>query len=160
MLPAASSSSERVAQRIRLTAIKMLARCERSAAELKRKLSLKFPQQDHLIELQLRRLQDESLQSDERFVEYFVRYRLQRGQGPVKISYDLRNYGIDQELIELALQPLQQQWPSLALKVIEKKYAGRELSDAKSKAQAMRFLFQRGFSQEHSYAALQQWQQE
>ena len=82
----------------------MLARREHSGAELRVKLAAKgFPAD--IINDALSDLYRSGWLSDERFVEAFLRVRSERGYGPVRIRAELKERGIDDELIAMHLDP-------------------------------------------------------
>lgn len=92
---------------IRLRAMGLLARREHSHLELHRKLADRFPEHVDLLDQVLVGLQQDNLQSDERFAEAFVSSRVRKGQGPHRISMELQQRGLD--------QPLQNaRWPKVA----------------------------------------------
>ena len=69
---------------------------ERLQHELKTKLTRKFPDSSPAVVLAvLSRLTAEGLQSDERYTESRIRYRLERGFGYHHIRNDLINKGVD-----------------------------------------------------------------
>src|SRR5690606_7138195 len=69
---------------IRRTAMDLLARREHSYAEMLRKLRQRGAATE-LAEIELDRLQEQGLLSDERFCEAYVYSRSQRGYGPVRL---------------------------------------------------------------------------
>ena len=90
----------------------------------------------------------EGLQSDTRFVEIFVRSRIARGQGPVKIRAELGNRGIDRELTRMALDDTQHtdrvDWFALACDTLAKRFADPG-GIPRERARRERFLAGRGF---------------
>ena len=66
---------------------------EHSTLELKRKLIRKGHSPD-VVDAVVDRLQQDGALSDERFVDVFVRSRIQRGDGPIKIRLALSERGI------------------------------------------------------------------
>ena len=75
----------------------MLARREHSRVELQEKLTKKgFPREQ--IECALEQLVANNLQSDQRFLEDFIRSRVLKGNGPLRISQELRQRGIEDGL--------------------------------------------------------------
>lgn len=86
------------------------------------------------------------MQSDERFAESFVHHRVNKGQGPMKIQQELRQRGIDQNLIEILLESESIDWFSVAEQVRVKKYGEVVPGDYQKKAKQSRFLYSRGFS--------------
>jgi len=119
-------------------ALKMLIRREHSQSELSNKLQLKgFDDVDikHSINL----LIEQKYQSDERFSEAFILMRYDQGKGPVIISSELKNRGI--ESFDLSIFD----WLELAKEVREKKFGKNLPSDYKTQAKQKRFLKSRGF---------------
>jgi regulatory protein len=94
----------------------------------------------------LDKLSEEGLQSDERFAESFVHHRVNKGQGPMKINQELRQRGVDQNLIEILLESESIDWFSVAEEVRVKKYGEDVPGDYQKKAKQSRFLYSRGFS--------------
>ena len=133
---------------IRRAAMDLLARREHSLRELRDKLKRRFPDDDLLIQ-ELERLRDEHLQSDERFAQSFARQRVLRGQGPLRIRQEMRQRGLSDSEIALAMESLEVDWFELAAEVLEKKFGGIPADDMKDKARRMRFMQYRGFSMEH-----------
>lgn len=135
---------------IRRAAMDLLARREHGFSELERKLSVRFPRE--MVVAVLTRLQQERLQSDERFVESYVYSRRQRGFGPVRIRSELLQKGLESELITQHLQCYQDDWTTLVRKIKEQKFGTRQPASARERARQIRFLTGRGFSLEQIYA--------
>lgn len=142
--------------RLRRAAMDCLARREHSRHELSTKLSDKFPDLDRetLIEPVLEQLAGENLQSDERFVENFVRYKSGRGAGPLKIQAELRHKGIDDALLRRHLHDGVHDWRELARQALEKKYGESVPDSPREQQRRYRFLAQRGFDSEQIRAAM------
>lgn len=127
-------------------AIRLLARREYSRAELERRLVAKGHAAD-VIDEALSALAGEGLQSDTRFAEVFVRSRIMRGQGPIKIRAGLGERGIDPELVRMALDVSSHDevdWFALACDAVAKRFA-TPADDLRGRAQRERFLAGRGF---------------
>ena len=140
---------------IRLAAMVLLARREYSHLELRQKLSRRFPDEADRIEAEVDQLAAEGLQSNARLAEVFIRSRVSRGQGPLKISLDLKGKGVAEEDIGLAFQEAEVDWFTLASQVALKKFGvlpDQEI-DIRLKARVSRFLRQRGFSYDHIASA-------
>ncbi len=126
------------------SAMRILAGREHSAVELKRKL-LSRGFDNLLIETTLAQLKEDGLQSDERFVESFVRSRVNRGQGPVRIRMELLERGIADSMTAPHLDMGSSYWLKIAREVRERRFGDiPERSDQSWNRQA-RFLSQRGF---------------
>ena len=135
--------------KIRFAAMNMLARREHSRKELFSKLSTRFDQSE--IEEVLNQLVEENLQSDQRFLESFVSSRVTKGQGPMKISYDLKNKGVSSDLIDDEIDKYASEWMSIAREELVRKYGATEPEDYKEKQKRQRFLAGRGFSNDVCY---------
>ena len=144
---------------IRLTALNLLARREHSFYELREKLSVKLSTErswtkaavDVAIEEVLMQLKAEGLQDDQRFTENYIRFRANKGSGPIKISYELANKGIDQAMIQQNMAAYQDLWADVIAKVIASKTRYDEpepldpVQKPKRRLKLERFLQQRGF---------------
>jgi regulatory protein len=133
---------------VRFAAMNYLARREHSLQELRLKLRRRFDD-DAIIEGELTRLTEENLQSDERFVQSFVRQRAGRGVGPVRIKREARERGVSSEQLSLAMQEADIDWVARAREVMTKKFGEGPAADIKEKARRVRFMRYRGFSQHH-----------
>ena len=123
----------------------LLARREYSRRELLERLHRKFPEDsaDTFNEV-IDTLAEEGLQSDERFAESYIRLRVSRGQGPMKIAYELLQRGIPDSHAQPLLEDYD--WATLAEEVLLKKFGHTEPHDFEEKARMARFLQQRGFN--------------
>jgi len=135
-----------VAANIRRAAMDLLARREQSWLELIQKLSKRFPDEAEQIECELHKLREEGLQSDLRMAESFIRHRVNRGQGPIKISMELKRHGIADQCLTQALEVSEIDWLTQLSELCERKYGSADPADLKDKARRSRFLQQRGFS--------------
>ncbi|MDC0598656.1 recombination regulator RecX [Gammaproteobacteria bacterium] len=140
---------------LRRAAMDYLARREHSFHELLYKLSEKYPQfdQDELIFPALLKLKNESLQSDQRFAESYVRYRRNKGFGPLKIEGELYQKGISSDLIKAELYTKENDWQELCKIAFEKKFVKFE-HNFPQQQRYQRFLVQRGFTGEAIRAIL------
>jgi len=134
---------------IRRSAMDLLARREHSYAELLRKLRQRGVETS-AAEIQLDRLVDDGLLSDERFCEAYIYYRSQRGYGPVRLREELRQRGVAETLVEQALSAVQWDWSELAQKVFSKRFPEGEATDAAARAKQQRFMQYRGFPRFHA----------
>ncbi len=141
--------------KIRFAAMDLLTGREFSRSELAKKLDKRFDQ-DSAIEAVLDQLQDEGLQSDQRFSEAFVRSRVYRGHGLARIRMDIRQKGIGDDLFEAAIDKAEIDWFEIARDVAQRKFGGRAAADQKEKAKRMRFLQYRGFNFDQIKYALQE----
>ncbi len=131
------------ARSCREAAMDFLARREHSRLELEQKLSKRdFPLDE--IELTLAQLAEENLQSNERFAESFTIQRAENGYGDVKISYELKQRGVDEAFIDQALLPYQGSWLASA-KTQRQKHFGDWPEDYQARAKQSRYLQRRGY---------------
>ena len=130
---------------IRMAAMNLLAMREQSASELQQKLIQKFARDDVVAEV-IARLQQEGLQSDERFADAFTRMRQRQGKGPLLIAAELKAKGISSSLISASLDIFTDEWLELARQLRTKKFGQQQPTDMKEKARQSRFLAARGFS--------------
>ncbi|RLQ21667.1 regulatory protein RecX [Seongchinamella sediminis] len=133
---------------IRMAAMDLLARREHSRRELKQKLARRFADEG-LIEEQLDRLTEENLQSDARYAESFLRQRISRGHGPMRIRQEMRQKGISDGEITAALDAEGADWFALAEQAFQRKFGVLPAADIKENSRRNRFMQYRGFSLEH-----------
>ncbi len=133
---------------IRGAAMDLLARREHTLQELLTKLRRRFDDPARL-EVELRKLAAESLQSDARFAESYVRQRADRGYGPLRIRRELRERGVSDEISALAFGAAAPDWQTLASRVMLKKFGALPPVDVREQARRARFMHYRGFEAEH-----------
>jgi len=137
----------------RKKAMDYLARREHGRMELINKL-IKFGFDMNIADDAVAQLIDDGLQSDRRFVEAFVRSRINQGKGPAKIRSDMHDKGVESSIVDHGIQDAEQDWNELARQVRLKKFGREQPGDFKAKARQMRFLQSRGFESEHIQAAV------
>jgi regulatory protein len=150
--PAAAAAAPDAVE-VRARALKLLARREHSALELKRKL-LQRGYPDGLIEAVLLTLTQENLLNETRYAGEWVRSRISRGQGPIKIRAELRQQGLAEAEIQQALAEAAVEWGPLAARVRAKRFGAAMPVDLAERARQARFLEARGFCAEHIREAL------
>jgi regulatory protein len=91
----------------------------------------------------------ERLQSDARFAESYARQRADKGYGPVRLREELRERGVTEAEVDVALEQLKVDWRVLATRVMQKKFGLDAPVDIKEKARRARFMQYRGFAVEH-----------
>jgi regulatory protein len=137
---------------IRRAAMDLLARREHSFYELVQKLSARFSGED--VRPALEKLREENLQSDQRFVEAYIRYRASRGVGPLKIEAELYPKGLDASEVKQVLYGGDYDWQESCRQVKEKRFPSLDSKNPKEKARCQRFLQSRGFGFEDIKAAM------
>ncbi|NVK12019.1 MAG: regulatory protein RecX [Gammaproteobacteria bacterium] len=128
----------------RRAAMDLLARREHSSHELATKLARRFDSE--LIHDAVSSLQEDGLQCDYRFAEAFVRSRVQKGHGPLKIRNDLSQRRVDSSYFDRIVIELSVNWFDQIVQVLEKKYGTTHFDDQSEQQKAARFLASRGFS--------------
>lgn len=137
-------------------AIGLLARREYSRAELAQRLRKKAFDEAAINEC-LDTLIEQGLQSDARFAAVFVRSRILRGQGTIRIKGELRQRGIDQETLSAAFEAVEESenvdWFELARETLARRFESPG-ETPKERARRERFLANRGFDFEQIRYAL------
>ncbi len=136
-----------VVRSARNTAMDLLSRREHSRSELVEKLRQREFDAE-AIEQALDYLQQEGLQSDQRYAESYVYQRAQKGFGPLKIEYELRQRGIADHIIESVMRPEQESWSERMRQQRARKFGDRPPEEYAEKMKQARFLQNRGFSPE------------
>ena len=98
-------------------------------------------------------LEDLRLLDESRFIEAFIRARVARGQGPVRISHELRTRGIAEDAFRPVLAEFDDNWAERAREIVARKFGG-PVTDIKERARRARFLEFRGFTRAHIATAL------
>lgn len=150
------------------SAVRSLTLREHGRRELERKLRGKG-HAPVVVERVLEYLCTHDLQSDVRFAEGFVRSRIQKGYGPVKIRQELASRGVSEDALEQQLTEPGEFWLDLARRVLDRKFGrataasnGEDEPDAADGFEAdreswnarARFLARRGFPADLIYRAL------
>ena len=125
--------------------LSLLVRREHSQKELLNKSLLKGWGSDDIVTV-INELAVQAWQSDTRYAESFTRYRINKGYGPVWISYELRKNNIDSFNVGDVAQQTVGSWMDLLEQVYSKKYKQASVLDRNEWAKRSRFLMQRGFS--------------
>jgi len=138
-------------------AVRLLSRREYSRHELVERLAAKGHESAAIDEC-LDDLAERGLQSDARFAESFLRSRIQRGQGPVKIRIELERRGIDREQVSAAFADREPSgepdWFFLACEALARRFSSP--GDApRERARRERFLAGRGFDFEQVRYAME-----
>lgn len=133
-------------------ALRALTRREHTEQELRRKLC-RYAEDDLVLQV-VRSLREQNLQSDERFASAYIRYRSERGYGPIRIEAELRERGVAAEIISVSLAEVIIDWFALTDKVRRKRFGVDLPNDYSQRAKQMRFLQYRGFDGEQIKAAV------
>ncbi len=128
---------------IRRAAMNLLARREHGHVELARKLLLRGADAD-MIEVELQRLTEDGLLSEQRYLESYIRSRANAGRGPMRIREELTQRGLQRGDVEQALNAADIDWDENMRELWQRRFAG-QVVDLKDKAKQSRFLAQRGY---------------
>lgn len=146
------NSSNKPDTSIRRAAMDLLARREHSFQELVQKLSARFPEEE--VYPVVDKLRAENLQSDQRYLEAYVRFRRNKGFGPLKIEAELYGKGLDSEALKECLYSDENDWQDLCKQAFEKRFTVADINNNKERAKCERFLLQRGFSHDSIKTAI------
>ncbi|MTI12922.1 regulatory protein RecX [Sansalvadorimonas verongulae] len=138
---------------LRRAAMELLSRREHSRQELFGKLRGRAESLE-MLEGILDQLEEDRLLSDERFVESFVRSRIGRGYGPVRIRQELQQKGADSDLIVMALESAEVDWHELARESRQRKFGESAPVDNRDRSKQMRYLQYRGFDMDAIRSAI------
>ncbi len=125
--------------------MRLLAAREHSRAELTRKLASRGFDDDLLARV-LDELARQGLQSDERYVESYVNERIRKGFGPLRIEAELRERGVDEDLIRRYLDIDDRTWRELMSAAHDRKFGPGPAEGRSDIARRARFLEYRGFT--------------
>ena len=140
---------------MRAFAYRLLGQREYSEFELAQRLHRKWAGIEDINSLAaelIEALVEENLVSDQRFVESFVRSRVSRYQGPVKIRAALRVKGVSDSLVSMELEARSGEWTELAAEWLQRQHHGPIDFDAKKKL--YRRLANRGFTHAQAMDAI------
>ncbi|UGB37297.1 regulatory protein RecX [Frateuria soli] len=126
-------------------ALRLLARREHSAQELKRKLAARGLEGGESREA-IDRLQDQRYQDDERFAAMLVRNRAAQGYGPQRIRAELKTHAVTDARIRQLLEEAEVDWEESALDQLRRRYGRKAPADHAERARRAQFLLRRGFA--------------
>jgi len=132
---------------INQTITRLLSMREHSEFELRQKLAAK--EYDLLVcETQLQVFIERNLQSDQRYLESYVRTAYIKGKGPQFIRQTLKQHNIEGAHVSEHLKGEDYDWHSSAIEVRKKRFGEDPPVDFADKQKQMRFLQYRGFEQD------------
>jgi len=136
----------------RASAIAQLARRDFASGELRQKLTHQGYTADAVAQA-VGELVEEGVLNDARYAEHYVAYHADRGEGPLRIEAELKEFGVPSDLIQAALDA-GPDWKARARDVRVRRF-GQDLPETwPEKARQGRFLQYRGFSGDQIRAAL------
>ncbi len=139
-------------------ALRFLARREHSRLELEKKLATNTQSSAETISELLDELEQKGFLSAERFIEQTIRIRRPKF-GSQRIVHELKQKGIDEQLIARILPELTETELDTAYEVWRKKF-GVLPANAKEHGKQMRFMMSRGYSFDIMRQVLAQAEQE
>ena len=128
---------------IRLKIMDFLSRREHSSKEIFQKMSPRVEFKE-MLEDSIDQLIQDGLISNERFAESYFQSRKNRGYGPLRIKNELKQKGVNEGLFNTIQEGTD--WPSYALKALEKKINGKYPDGMKEVLKLKNFLNYRGFN--------------
>ena len=142
---------------IRLAGMDLLARREHSSQEIVTKLKRRFGKRlesDDLIHDVVDQLTNEGLLSNQRYAISMARQLVNRGSGPTKVAYELRQKGCDPDAALADAFPDGVDWFAVAEDVFDRKFGAKMMPEEwelkqKERAKRGRFMASRGFSPSH-----------
>ena len=153
--PDADPEREPDADRASRRALGLLARREHSRAELVAKLARSGHGRAEA-ERAVEDLAGRGLVSDARFAEAFIRSRIERGGGPLRIRRDLEARGVEPSIMERLLDPNDEEWETRARRAREKRFGAARPAGTSEAARQTRFLLGRGFTRRQVRRAIEE----
>ncbi|MFW6278239.1 MAG: regulatory protein RecX [Halorhodospira sp.] len=147
------SEAASAAEAVRATALRLLGRREHTHRELREKLTRRGYDAAE-VDAVLAGLVEEGWLDEARFAEAFVRSRIERGQGPVRIEQEMRQRGVPPSMIEQALAAAPADWREQACKVRRHRFGTPVPADRREAARQAQFLQRRGFTAAQVRAAV------
>jgi len=139
---------------IKKDCLRLLTRREYSRKEIEQKLIAKDYQREQFAAV-LDELTKQSWQDDNRYAESYLNMRSQKGFGPVKIAYELRQQGVDKSTVDELIQSRTEDWVKQLRQLYVKKFASSAINDNAERNKRIRFLSQRGFPSGMIYELLE-----
>ena len=139
--------SDKEFDRLYETGLRFLSLREHSVKELSLKLMRKSERTDLVLAV-IAALENKKFLSDERFTESFVRSRACKGFGPIRIRLELRDKGIQSNLVETHIDQNADLWVEVAYLQYAKKFGSSKILDYGEWAKRARFMQSRGFNSE------------
>lgn len=99
--------------------------------------------------------QQQGFLDDAKFSRHYLQQRSRRGYGLQRIRLELQRKGVDNDIIDLAIEQNDIDWIALAEATANKKVAGRWPTDYANKAKLQRYLYSRGYLNEEIRAVFE-----
>lgn len=137
----------------RAFAMRSLARRESAESELANRLR-KQGFTDAVVEGVLDYCREHRWVDDERYGAMAVRAGAAKGHGPIKIRFELRRKGLDDNQIEAAFEQPELDWFELAAELLQRRARATDLADFKLRMKWLKYLLGRGFNQDQARYAI------
>lgn len=135
---------EQILKQIKKDCLHLLTRREHSQKQIEQKLVVKGYQREQVSAV-INNLTEQNWQDDTRYAESYLNMRSQKGFGPVKIAYELRQQGVDKAKVDELINAKKADWTELLQQLYRRKFANPTISDNAERSKRIRFLSQRGF---------------
>lgn len=155
--PLPEPTFEELCAAARAFAMRSLARRESAESELANRLR-KQGFDEAVVETALDYCRGHRWVDDERYGAMAVRAGAAKGQGPIKIRFDLRRKGLDDSQIEAAFEQPELDWFELAAELLQRRARATDLADFKLRMKWLKYLLGRGFNQDQARYAIAQMQ--
>ncbi|MCY4454583.1 MAG: regulatory protein RecX [Immundisolibacterales bacterium] len=136
-------------------ALGLLARREHSRAELLAKLA-RSGHERAVAQGAVENLARQGLVCDARFAEAFIRSRIERGSGPLRIRRDLEARGVEPEVVDRFLDAQDEEWEGRARSARTKRFGAAPPGNRGEAARQSRFLLGRGFTRRQVRRAIEE----
>lgn len=138
-------------------AVRFIGTGFKSRKEIADKLKKDFG--EDIVEMTLETLQKYGYCDDKKYTLMYIKesYKYKKN-GPLKIKYDLKIKGVEEEIVRECFEETEYDFYALALEVLEKKYKGEPLTDFKEKKKAFDFLMRKGFDYSVSKEAMAEYE--
>ncbi|HTM64524.1 MAG TPA: regulatory protein RecX [Gammaproteobacteria bacterium] len=147
MMNTPPNDTNKLLEKIRRHALYLLTRRDHTCLELKQKLSRKGYDDAHIVSI-IASLEEAGLINAARFTESYTHYRRGKGYGPRRIAMELQAKGVAESVIAEHVKIADNAWFTEIRIVWRKQFKCRLPEDARDRAKQMRFLYNRGFTQE------------
>jgi regulatory protein len=149
---------EQILKDLKKDCLRLLTRREHSRKEIEQKLTAKgYPREQ--VAAVINELTKENWQDDTRYAESYLNMRSQKGFGPVKIAYELRQQGIEKASIDDLINARSADWVHSLQQLYCKKFADPVITDNIERGRRIRFLSQRGFPSDMIINVIEQFKQ-
>lgn len=125
-------------------ALALLVRREHSRQELSRKLVARGLEATE-VQAAVEQLAEAGWQDDARFAEGLVRQRAASGYGPYHIRSELGTHGLDQAMVEAAMDTFEGDWTANARELAHRRHGEDFAADPTRRRKAADLLMRRGF---------------